>query len=74
MTEQQLEKIKTVSHALDSGLDYCNIVHLGRWDDVTARDILCIVSPAGTPAYETKPIGRFRVTPAGAISFYDGWE
>ena len=65
MTEIQLEKIKKVAHALDSDLDYCDVSHIGRWEDGVARDVMVIVSPKGTPAYESKPMATFRITSDG---------
>jgi hypothetical protein len=74
MTEIQLEKIKRIAHALDSDLDYCDVSHIGRWEDKVARDVMVVISPAGTPAHETKPIGKFQITSQGVISSYGEWK
>jgi hypothetical protein len=70
MTEVQLEKIKMIAHALNSDLDYCDVSHIGRWEDKVARDVMVIVNPAGTPVHESKPIGTFQITSQGVISPY----
>ena len=73
MTEIQLNRIKKIAHALDSNLDCCDVSHIRR-EDGKAADVMVIVNKAGTPAHESKPVGKYQITPQGTISSYGEWK
>ena len=73
MTEIQLNRIKKIASVLDSDLSSCDVSHIKR-EDGKAEDVMVIVNKLGTPAYESKPVGKYQITPQGAISSYGEWK